>query len=143
METINLLLDNEDAYLPKRSTQGSAGYDIYSCEDKLILPKTVGMINTGIKIAISDPNMYAQIASRSGLASRGLFVEGGVIDSDYRGLIKVLLFNSTKDEFVVKKGDRIAQLIFHNIVTPKLKEVNSFSEEEKTERGENGFGSTG
>ena len=87
------------------------------------------------------PGTYAQIAPRSGLAIRNLIdVRVGVGDSDYRGKIKVILFNHSAEDFVVQAGDRIAQLILKRIETPQVKKVAALDD---TDRGAGGFGSTG
>lgn len=98
------------------------------------------LIATDLTIEFPE-NCYGQILSRSGLAYKYFIqVGGGVIDSDYRGNIKILLFNHSNQDFYVKKNSRIAQLVFQKIFQPKLEEVNFIN---STVRGEAGFGSTG
>ena len=98
------------------------------------------LIGTGLAFAIPVGN-YGRIAPRSGLAVRNsLHVGAGVVDADYRGEVKVLLFNHSDDDFEVKEGDRIAQMIIEKYTLTALEEVEELSE---TERGAGGFGSTG
>lgn len=136
----------EDAQLPVRAHSTDAGMDLFANEDVVIPPNGRKLIGTGIAIAIpesidDDIRFYGQIAPRSGLANKhGLHTLGGVIDSSYRGEIKVILQNLCTKAYEIQKGDKIAQLIILPIVTPGLQEVEQL---EETTRGEGGFGSTG
>lgn len=133
-----------DLPLPQYMTKGSAGMDLLARVDEniTILPGTFKLIPTGI--AISIPMGYeAQIRPRSGLALKhGISVVNtpGTIDSDYRGEINVILINFGNKDFVVKRGERIAQMVINKIELPEIIEVNELS---NTSRGEGGFGSTG
>jgi dUTP pyrophosphatase len=128
------------AVIPKRATEGSAGLDISSSVDMIIPSHKWLAVPTGISIMVPK-DCYARLAPRSGLAFKyGIQVGAGVIDSDYTGEIKVILFNHGENDFTIKTGDRIAQLIFEKIFTDDLQEVEELV---KTERGEGGFGSTG
>jgi dUTP pyrophosphatase len=132
---------SENAYLPVRATSGSAGYDLFSASSGTIPAHQSGLIPTDISIAIPDGGYYARIAPRSGLAlHKKLDVHGGVCDEDWRGPIGIIIFNHSESDFKYNKGDRVAQLILEKIATPPIVEV---SELPKTERNENGFGSTG
>ena len=140
MSRVRIVLDPE-ALLPVRQTSGSVGYDIHSIENNMIEPFSRKLISTGLKVNIPR-GMYGRIAPRSSLAwKHSVDVGAGVIDNDYRGEVKVLLINTGKNPYEVKKGDRIAQLIFENCSTPKL-EVVSEEELDTTDRGTGGFGST-
>lgn len=98
------------------------------------------LVKTDLQVMIPD-GCYGRVAPRSGLAVKNFIdVGAGVIDSDYRGNVGVVLFNFSEDDFIVKKGDRIAQLICEKIEYPELKEETDL---ESTERGAAGFGSTG
>jgi dUTP pyrophosphatase len=134
-----------NAKLPTRATAGAAGYDLYSIEDKHV-PVSGGatLVRTGLKMAI-PPGLYGRIAPRSGLALKhGLTTGAGVIDSDYRGEVGVLLFNHGVGTYNIKKGDRIAQIIFERIATPELVEVTPDQfDGSATERSAGGYGSTG
>lgn len=131
-----------EAIIPTRGTDGSAGYDLYALEDAHLDPMSQEMIDTGISIQIPK-DCYARVAPRSGLACKyGLHVMAGVVDSDYRATIKVILINLGKTGVKVQKGDRIAQLILEKIYTPEW-DVVTLNELTDTSRGMNGFGSTG
>ena len=128
------------AKLPYRSFQQAAGYDLYSIENKIIDPHNKALIDTGIQIEIPD-NCYGRIAPRSGLAlNHSLDIGAGVIDSDYRGNIKVLIFNHSDKAYTVKIGDRIAELILSKIERLEIEEVNCLN---KSQRENHGFGSSG
>ena len=130
--------------LPVYKTLGSSGMDLKAhTKNKItIKPGKIAMIPTGIAIAIPK-NYEIQIRPRSGLAAKkGISVLNtpGTIDSDYRGEIKIILINLSKKKFIVKSGDRIAQMILCPVVKGKLKEVKKLPH---TTRGKGGFGSTG
>ena len=131
---------SNNATLPKRSTDGAAGYDLCASQDCTIPAGGKGLVQTGL--AISFPaGLYARIAPRSGLAlKRFIDVGAGAVDHDYRGEVDVVLFNHGDQDFQVKMGDRIAQLILEKIDTPPVKEVQDL---DNTVRGTGGFGSTG
>jgi dUTP pyrophosphatase len=130
-----------DAILPTRGSDRSVGYDLYSSVDAVV-PCQSGNVLVGTGIAISIPDgLYGRVAPRSGLAVKHCIdVGAGVIDPDYTGEIKVVLFNHGDKDFEVKKGDRIAQLILERCETPMVKEIGLL---EETLRGSDGFGSTG
>lgn len=129
------------AIIPKRFSSGAAGYDMFSLTEDSIKPHSKGLISTGLVLMIPF-GYYGRIAPRSSLASKNFIdVGAGVIDSDYRGEIKILLFNFSDQEFKINEGDRIAQLIIEKIIIPEIEEVKEINEE--TKRGEGGFGSTG
>lgn len=137
---INVCIHNGFAKIPTKGSEYSAGYDLYSCEDGIIGAKQRKIINTGIKIEIPT-GLYGRIAPRSGLALKyGIDVFAGVIDSDYRGEIKCILYNSGDDDYIYHIGDRIAQIIFEKYYDFNLNITNSL---EHSERQDNGFGSTG
>ena len=130
--------------LPTYETSGSSGMDLVAyIKNKItIKPSKTAMISTGIAVAIPK-NYEIQIRPRSGLAAKkGISVLNtpGTVDSDYRGEIKIILINLSKKSFVVKSGDRIAQMILCPVAKGKLREVKSLP---KTVRGKGGFGSTG
>mgnify|MGYP000038051383 CR=1 FL=1 len=128
------------ATLPSRGSAHAVGYDLYASEDYLIPRGTRMIVNTGIAIVIPK-NCYGRVAPRSGLAVKhGIQVGAGVVDPDYTGQVKVVLFNQGENDFKVAVGDRIAQLILERCETPPVKEVLTIDE---TTRGAGGFGSTG
>jgi len=125
-----------------RSTDAAAGVDLTCPYDTSIPKKHWGLIKTGIQIGLPK-GTYGRIAPRSGLAlNHGINVGAGVIDPDYTGEIGVILFNHNTSDFIIKRGDRIAQLICEKIVTPILREVIDLPCIQ-TERGDKGFGSSG
>lgn len=129
------------AKLPTYATEGSAGLDLFSDDEVELNPGDIKVIGTGISVEI--PRGYeGQIRPRSGLALRGITVVNtpGTIDSDYRGEIKVILVNISKEKFKVERGTRIAQLVIAKCERVEVKEVSELS---ATKRGEGGFGSTG
>jgi len=130
----------ETAQAPRRGSAFAAGYDLYSAKDTVIPAKGKALVDTGIAIAVPD-GTYGRVAPRSALACKNFIDTGaGVIDADYRGEVKVLLFNFSDVDFTVKQGDRIAQLVLERIYTP---EVLVVEELEESIRGAGGFGSTG
>ena len=134
------------ARLPTCSTEHAAGYDLYAYTGGSIAPGGTHVVPTGIAIALPflpEPlRVYGRIHPRSGLAVRhSIDVGAGVIDTDYRGEVKVVLFNHGTEEFVFAEGDRIAQLILEVHVVPPIKETSELSL--VGSRGENGFGSSG
>jgi dUTP pyrophosphatase len=130
-----------DGEIPKYAKPGDAGADLYSSEDVWIHNGEVILVDTGIKIEIPE-GFEGQIRTRSGFGKKGVFVinSPGTIDSGYRGFIKVALTNIGKKALEVKKGDRIAQIVFSPVVAARFIEVNELSE---TERGDGGFGHSG
>lgn len=129
-----------NALTPTRATDQAAGYDLYSNMRYIIPPRNKCLIFTDIMLQIPI-GYYGRIAPRSGLANKySIDVGGGVIDSDYRGNIGVILFNHSEDAFYINKHDKIAQIIITKIITPELIEINTV--EETTQRGDKGFGSS-
>ena len=128
------------ATLPVRATDGSVGYDVFSAVDYTLPPQTRCAIPLDIAIT-PPPGTYAQIKSRSGMSLKhSNDVQAGTIDRDYTGNVQVVLYNSGNKSYEIKLGDRIAQLILLNHQTPPVLQVDSLAD---TQRGNNGFGSTG
>ena len=151
---VNLKKLKEVAIVPSRQTSGAAGYDLHAAESGVVKAGGRGIVSTGIALDMSTciesdeyVSMYARIAPRSGLAlQKGIDVGAGVIDLDYTGEIKVILFNHGQDDYAFDVGDRVAQLVFHPIMLPNLLVVSDFratSQPICAERGIKGFGSTG
>ncbi len=135
---------NSKVQLPKYKTDGSSGMDLMAfLENPVNLkPQESKLIPTGISIAIPE-DTEVQIRPRSGLAAKSnisVLNTPGTIDSDYRGEIKIILFNHGKEDFVINNNDRIAQMILMPIVKAEFEEVENLP---KTLRGSGGFGSTG
>jgi dUTP pyrophosphatase len=138
---INVKKLSDYATIPTQGTEFAAGYDLYAAEDAVVVCGSRKLIKTNISMEIT-PGYYGRIAPRSGLAYKsGIDVLAGVIDSDYRGDIGVILYNTDKNiDFTVKKGDRIAQIIFEACYTATLNNVENL---DNTLRQAGGFGSTG
>lgn len=131
---------DERAVLPQRGSALAAGLDVCSIEDLQIGPRQRAMARTGFAVAI-PPGFYGRIAPRSGLAAKnGLDVLAGVIDSDYRGEVCCLLYNTSDDAIKLAAGSKICQLIVEQIITPDAAWASDLDE---TARGAGGFGSTG
>ena len=127
--------------VPVRGSARAAGYDLFAAYDYTVAARDRCLVSTNIAVAIPD-GYYGRIAPRSSLALRnGIDVGAGVIDSDYRGNVSVVLFNHSDTKFQISSGDRIAQLIITKIATPDVIVVDEF--EDCTARGVGGFGSTG
>ena len=128
------------AVLPKRGSALAAGLDVCSIEEIELAPKQRVMAKTGLAVAI-PPGFYGRVAPRSGLASKnGLDVLAGVIDSDYRGEVCCLLYNTGEEIIKLAAGSKICQLIIEQIITPEAAWATDLDE---TARGAGGFGSTG
>ena len=135
---------NSKAELPKYKTEGSSGMDLMALIENPITIKSQNsaLIPTGLSIAIPK-DTEVQIRPRSGLAAKSnisVLNTPGTIDSDYRGEIKIILFNHGKEEFTVNNNDRIAQMILMPVLKAEFEEVEELP---KTVRGSGGFGSTG
>ena len=135
---------NSKVKLPSYKTDGSSGMDLMAFIDKpiSILPQKSELIPTGLSVAIPN-NTEVQIRPRSGLAIKNnisVLNTPGTVDSDYRGEIKVILYNHGNKEFIVNNEDRIAQMVLVPLIKANFEEVENLPE---TIRGEGGFGSTG
>ena len=130
--------------LPEYKTSGSSGMDLMAFIKSpiKIAPNTVELIPTGLSVAIPE-DLEIQIRPRSGLAAKssiGVLNTPGTIDSDYRGELKIILFNHGNKDFIVNNNDRIAQMVLTPVIKMELEEVDQLPE---TVRGSRGFGSTG
>lgn len=146
---------NEDAILPQKDRDEDEGYDIFSIEELHIPGKGAARVKTGIAAWVSaiytnyngpipieqyiNNQYWLQIEGRSGLASKGIFPIGGIVDSGYRGEIMVMLVNISDNSFHIKKEDKIAQLIIRKHRNFLVQEVYELDE---TDRGDKGFGSS-
>ena len=130
--------------IPSYKTKGASGMDLMAfVKEKIVIkPQTSALIPTGLSVAFSE-DYEIQIRPRSGLAAKNnisVLNTPGTIDSDYRGELKIIIFNHSKHDFVVNNNDRIAQMVLTPIAKIELEEANELP---KTLRGEGGFGSTG
>jgi dUTP pyrophosphatase len=139
---IKRLPHGEGLDLPAYATDGAAGMDVLAAEDVMLAPGARHAVATGLAVAI-PPGFEIQVRPRSGLALKhGISVPNtpGTIDSDYRGELKVILINHGAEDFAIRRGDRIAQLVLAPVTQASWLEVVSLDE---TARGQGGFGSTG
>jgi dUTP pyrophosphatase len=133
-----------DIPLPEYATQGSSGLDIRAAIDNILTIQTgkVGLVPTNIRVEIPE-GFEIQVRPRSGLAAKygiGVLNSPGTIDSDYRGEIKVILFNFGSEDFIVQRGDRIAQIVINKIYHANFIETDALNQ---SKRNEGGFGHTG
>lgn len=133
-----------DLNIPEYATDGAACFDLSSAEDVYLKPKETRLIGTGLYVAVPDV-WQMNICSRSGLASRGVVVANspGVVDSDYRGEVCVVLRNNNDGTVFISKGERIAQAQLNPVYRVYFERVQLHSELGPTARGAGGFGSTG
>lgn len=140
MKVLNFKKLSANALLPTRGTATSAGLDLHSIEPVSLGPRQRQLVPTGLAVAIPEGH-YGRIAPRSGLATKqGIDVLAGVIDSDYRGEIQCLLYNTSDETVELPAQTRICQLIIEKIITPAAQWADDLTE---TARGAGGFGSTG
>ena len=131
---------SDTAVIPSRGSKHAAGYDLSASVTVTIKPGNKSLVSTDLAFKIPNGH-YGRVAPRSGFSwKQHTHIGAGVIDSDYRGHVRILVFNLGPEEVVVQQGDRIAQLILEKISTPPIIEVSSLDD---TERGDGGFGSTG
>ena len=149
MKKIDLLVKRisesyKDISLPSYATEGSSGMDVRAAiENSLVIPiGKVALIPTNLSVEIPI-GFEIQVRPRSGLAAKngiGVLNSPGTIDSDYRGEVKIILFNFGSEDFVINRGDRIAQLIIAEVIQAKIVESDNLN---NSDRGEGGFGHTG
>ncbi len=134
----------DDIALPAYATEGSAGMDVRAAIENEIVIGAGKFVLLPTNLRVEIPHGYEiQVRPRSGLAAKhgiGVLNSPGTIDSDYRGEIKIILFNFSNEDFIVKRGERIAQLVLSKVTQAEIEEAETLSE---TERGEGGFGHTG
>lgn len=138
----NIKLITTNVEHPKKATDYSAGIDIPCSQDVVIKAGKRLLIDTGIKIKKCPSDCYLRVAPRSGLSVKGLDVAAGVVDTDYRGEIKVLLCNNGDTDFTFKNGDFIAQLIPEKIYDCDILINNKFVKNKIKKREQGGFGSS-
>lgn len=145
MSVLKIKKLRDNAKVPFRATEGSAGMDLYACIDEAVTikPHEIKLIPTGIAIALESADYVAYIYARSGLAIKHGIAPAncvGVIDSDYRGEVCVGLLNQTENEFTIEPDERIAQMVIAPVILPEIEVVDELDD---TARGAGGFGSTG
>jgi dUTP pyrophosphatase len=142
---IGFVKNHEAAMLPScnqpDAKTGDTGYDLYCVESSYIQPKTSSVIDVGLTVGYIEPGYWFQIMPRSGLGfKRGIQPHLGVIDNQYRGSLAVKLYNFSDNPVSINKGDRIAQIVIHQLHQAKMQFVDNISE---TTRGSCGLGSSG
>ena len=145
MSVLKIKKLKDNAKIPFRATEGSAGMDLYACIDEAVTikPHEIKLIPTGIAIALESADYVAYIYARSGLAIKHGIAPAncvGVIDSDYRGEVCVGLVNQTENDFTIEPNERIAQMVIAPVILPEIEIVDELDD---TARGAGGFGSTG
>lgn len=135
---MKVMLDN-GAYMPERAHETDAGYDLRTPRWAFVPAHGSVLIDTGVHIEL-PPNRVGFLKSKSGLMVKNGITCEGVIDVGYTGSIKAMLFNHSNEDYLFEQGDKITQLVILQYFAPKLVQVETL---EKTERGNNGFGSTG
>ncbi len=136
---VKIKMLDKDAKMPFYAYESAAGFDLYSIEEKIIEPGKIAVVGTGVAMEI-EPGYCFQFWDRSGFGAKGIHHFAGLIDSDYRGEFKVVLFNSTDKAFKIEKGERIVQAVPVKIAKANFEQVSELSE---TKRGSGGFNSTG
>ena len=142
---IRFLKTDDNAILPKANNDdpgtGDSGYDVFSIANTVIPAKGSAIVPVGLKFAYITPGYFVRVAGRSGLSFKhNIIPHMGTIDNQYRGDCSILLYNFSSEDYVVKTGDKIAQLIVEYLLQPKIEWASKIQE---TERGSGGFGSTG
>ena len=141
MDTIFVKKLSPSAKLPTKSSPSAAGFDLCSLSRATILPGKRVVIDTGLMMMIPE-GFYGRLAMRSGLCVKyGLCIGAGVIDSDYRGEVKAVIFNLGETSYTINAGDRVVQLVLEKLGNGEIQEVEDLSKD--TQRGDGGFGSSG
>lgn len=136
------------AKLPEAKRPGDVGFDVSSAEKKSIRAGETVLVRTGLQLASMSPhcgdyNVFLKVEGRSGMALKGIFPVGGIIDPTYRGEIGIVLCNSSTKLYEIAEGDRIAQLVVYSVVVSPEVKMSETTEVEETVRNESGFGSSG
>lgn len=140
---------NPNATLPTKAYAGDAAFDLFSDQDQTLEPGETKLISTGLQLAnfrqTQGISSFLKIEGRSGLACKGIFPVGGIVDTQsYRGEIKCIMHNSSKSSHTFKQGERVAQAIFYQIMNlPSQITIEETDSVIETQRGTGGFGSTG
>jgi dUTP pyrophosphatase len=144
-ERLLFVKTHPDAVLPERNHKqtltGDSGYDVTAVEDTVIPARGAIVVPVGLRLAYVPPGFWIRIESRSGLQFKhGLQAFNGIIDSSYRGDMGIRMLNHSDSDYIVKKGDRVAQLVLYPLIALE----SGFADEvQETQRGEKGFGSSG
>jgi dUTP pyrophosphatase len=124
----------------RKATEGSVGFDVFSIEERVVRSWSREVIGTGISLEVLEPEVYARILPRSSLSAKnGILIGAGVIDIDYRGEIKVVIFNLSDEDYKVTPEIAVAQIVFQRYCNVKIQIADKLSD---TSRGDKGFGSS-
>ena len=138
-DSVNTIKISHSSDMPVRGTPGAAGFDLRALRGLKLQPRTITKVPLKLQMAL-PAHLSLMITGRSGLATKGILAHAGLVDSDYRGMLCALLYNSNKEAFQIQKGQRIAQGVILSVIPVKWKREDILPE---TERQEKGFGSTG
>lgn len=138
---VEVQLRDKEAVIPHRDRASDAGFDLHSVEEATIKPGSTQNIDTGLAM-VAPLGCYITIEGRSSMFTRGIVPMRGIIDGGYTGNLKVSLWNISNEDYVIQKGDKIAQALLHRIVVPDITQVKEISEEYNI-RGTLGYGSSG
>jgi dUTP pyrophosphatase len=136
---VKVKLLHPEAKMPFYAYDHAAAFDLYSIEERTIEPGKTEMIRTGVSMEV-QPGYCYEFRDRSGLAAKGITHFGGLIDADYRGEFRIILYNTSSQPYNIEKGDRIIQILLTEALRADFEKVSELSE---TQRGEGGFHSTG
>ena len=138
--TLKFKKTSVDAKLPAKNNESDTGFDVYCVEDKTISARSSAVVDVGLEFAYITPGYWVRVEGRSGLGFKhGISPHPGIIDSGYRGNAGIKLYNNTDTTYEVKKGDRIAQFVVYKNYDVAVEEGDT----EESDRGANGFGSSG
>lgn len=140
--SLSFIKTHEDAQLPAKNNASDTGYDVFCVEDKLIPARGSAVVDVGLKFAYIPKLYWIKVEGRSGLGFKhGILPHPGIIDCGYRGDAGIKLYNLTDKDYQVKKGDRIAQFVLYPVISAH--KVTFAEQAAESDRGENGFGSSG
>jgi dUTP pyrophosphatase len=140
--SLQFIKTHEDAQLPVKNNASDTGYDVFCVEDKLIPARGSAVVDVGLKFAYIPKLYWIKVEGRSGLGFKhGILPHPGIIDNGYRGDAGIKLYNLTDKDYQVKKGDRIAQFVLYHLISAN--KVKFAEQTAESDRGENGFGSSG
>ena len=138
--TLKFKKTNDSAKLPTKNNESDTGFDVYCVEDKIIPARGSDVVDVGLEFAYITPGYWVKVEGRSGLGFKhGISPHPGIIDSGYRSNAGIKLYNNTDIDYKIKAGDRIAQFVVYKNYTVAVEE----GELEESDRGANGFGSSG
>lgn len=147
-QLIEFKLTHKNAKVPQEKRDGDVGFDVYAVERTVLKPGETVKVETGLQLAnmpkrINNFNVFLKVEGRSGMALKGIFPVGGIIDPTYRGDIGIILTNTSALPYVVTEGDRVAQLIVYSVCAAPFVKMTETDVVKETNRGSQGFGSSG